>query len=205
MIAAARPGIRRNAVPGALYDDFTRPNATPATPSPQGYAYTTPFGTTPRISSNHLGGASDDWAAVITSATTAGDFDWTYSFVTGSDRFSQGTDIIDLYFRYQDASNRCFVELTSTTADESAIGAHGIAVYKYIGGVLTKLGEYDQTLYTSPGESHTLRARLIGTTLDIFLDGVSQLTVTLSVLTTATGVGVHQRANDGYGTLLRAT
>jgi hypothetical protein len=193
-----------------LDDDFHRADATPATPGPQGYGYTNPFspiGTTARIHSNTLGGAADDWIAIAPNAgVLGGNFDWSYEFVTGSSRFGQNTDIITLFFRYQDPNNRCHIELTSTTADESAIGVHGFAFGKKVAGVDSYIADYDQTLYTNPGETHTLRVALVGTTLTGYLDGVAQIVVTgFNAVPGGTGVGVQHRANDGYGLRLWAT
>lgn len=188
----------------SVSDGFTRPDATPATPGPQGYPYSTPIGTTSRIHSGHLSGAADDWVALtLTDGTTAaGDFDWTYTFVTGSNRFAQNTDIINVYLRYRDPNNRCYLELTSAAANQPAVGAKGLAVYRMIGGIVTKLGEVDQAAYVNPGETHSLQALCVSNSLTVYLDGNPLLTLAFTALQEALGVGVHQRANDGYGVSL---
>lgn len=191
-----------------LDDTFVRADITPVSPSPQGYTYNNPFASQASIIANHLGGLVDDWTAIT--AIRYGplyrdksnwkqqlvSYDIVYTFQTGSDRFGQGTDYINIYFRLKDGSNRLFVELT--------VGK--IELYSYINSNLVLLQSVVQNKYNTvaPVSTHTMRVSVsVKNNIRVYLDDTLFINVDNSSLSTYQGFGVHQRANDGFGIELK--
>lgn len=97
-----------------------------------------------------------------------------------------------LVLRFIDNSNYYLAVLGD---DSGSAPTQNVRIYKRVSGAFTQLGSSVDIVWTR-GVSKTVRFQAVGTTLQVFVDGVSQLSVTDSAIAGPGGVGMRNSSSQ---------
>ena len=96
-----------------------------------------------------------------------------------------------LVLRFVNNSNYYLAALSD---DSGSAPTENVRIFKRVGGTYTQLGSSVNIAWTR-GVSKTFRFQAVGTTIQVFVDGVSQLSVTDSAIAGPGGVGIRNNVS----------